>query len=706
MFGIDSRNIWLLLTLFLTACKTGRKDDHPEYYERFFKQFDTASRTVYPAALDSLDFAIHHFPAGTGDKARYYRVKAGYYKENRLFDSTFIYLDSLEMTIQGRTEEDRFRNLQWDLLIIRSECYELLKNYEAGLNCLLEAKMLRPTDDKCTAAAITTRTAGMLYRQGRFLLAAQYFRKLIDEAPGCEKPEGLFMLVQGNLNNVGLCYAAVGMPDSAMFYHNAALDYIKAHEASFPQKAAFIKLARGVIYGSIANVKASQHDFEAAETVSLSSIKATEADDPGFTLSTKLNLANLYIEWNKPDKAREILEELGLQYQFNKRGQLEEKRMEWNLAMRKLWGKAGNYLKGYEYGNEYIEIRDSLDMIRKKDISRDIGKEYENKEQQAINERLEMMNQRTSSRLQIALLTIALAVVVVLFVWSSLRRSSRHVKQLTKLNEEINVKNDDLMQAYKSLEESHAENTRMTRMVAHDLKNPIGGIRTLVYSLMEKKQPDDLQKILELVYSTCTSSINTINDLLKDKGSFAAVKQEMVDLRRLMEYCVDLLRTKSDEKQQELHFEGMESVYVKANREKMWRVMSNLISNAIKFSPEHSTIDIMLERRGNHALLAVKDNGIGIPEHSTIKYLPAHRRPPERERAAKNRTGWGSPSLNKLYPNTTAGYGLKAKSTRAAPFMWSCRLRVRGGGRSKNEGTRSKKQKARNNSYRHHGFAG
>ena len=113
MFGIDSRNIWLLLMLFLTACKIGLKDDHPEYFERFFTQLDTASFRIYPPALDSLDFAIHHFPAGTGDKARYYRQKAGYYLRLKKYQEVFMHLDSLALVIQDRTDEKRFQNLQW-----------------------------------------------------------------------------------------------------------------------------------------------------------------------------------------------------------------------------------------------------------------------------------------------------------------------------------------------------------------------------------------------------------------------------------------------------------------------------------------------------------------------------------------------------------------------------------------------------------------
>ncbi|MGN6439962.1 MAG: ATP-binding protein [Agriterribacter sp.] len=468
----------------------------------------------------------------------------------------------------------------------------------------------------CSGLWVDSWIADMVYDKGRYRLAIDYYKRLFEQEKSCPATKKtIFQNGQRYLDNIGLCYTEIGMPDSAMFYYNATLNYLKDFEEAIPAERNYIELARAVVYGNIGRVKAAQKDFETAETLSLASIKGTAKEDLIFTLTTKLQLANYYVAWDKLDRAEKLLHEIDSTFNANDNKIAAEKRMEWNLAMRKLWRKKGNSSNAYFYGDQYLRISDSLALVAANNVSRDFGKELEAMEQRSINESLTLVNKQKSFQLAIAVLASALAVVIILFVMQNLRRSSKHVKELEKMNVKVQEKNDDLMEAYKSLEESHAENNRMTRMVAHDLKNPIGGIRTLVYSLMSKKQPEELQKILELVYSTCTNSINTINDLLTDKGSFAAVKQEMVDLRRLMEYCVDLLRTKSDEKKQELHIESAENIHIKANREKMWRVMSNLISNAIKFSPEHSTIDIMLARRGRAALLTVKDRGIGIPEH-------------------------------------------------------------------------------------------
>lgn len=77
---------------------------------------------------------------------------------------------------------------------------------------------------------------------------------------------------------------------------------------------------------------------------------------------------------------------------------------------------------------------------------------------------------------------------------------------------------------------------------------------------------------------------------------------------------MNLLRHKALLKDQQIALETNDVVRILANQEKLWRVVSNLIGNAIKFSPRGATIGVSLQKTANHVLIAVKDDGIGIPE--------------------------------------------------------------------------------------------
>jgi signal transduction histidine kinase len=89
-------------------------------------------------------------------------------------------------------------------------------------------------------------------------------------------------------------------------------------------------------------------------------------------------------------------------------------------------------------------------------------------------------------------------------------------------------------------------------------------------------------------------------------------------MKMLLQYCVDLLKFKAESKKQDIHLQADE-ITLEIDREKIWRVLSNLISNAIKFSPENSIIEVeMFEKQGN-VRISVTDYGSDIPDDAKDK---------------------------------------------------------------------------------------
>src|SRR5664279_6542992 len=89
-------------------------------------------------------------------------------------------------------------------------------------------------------------------------------------------------------------------------------------------------------------------------------------------------------------------------------------------------------------------------------------------------------------------------------------------------------KNHDLQKTFSSLEQSHNENNRIMRVVAHYLKNPISDVRTLVYSLLKKEQTEPNKNALELMQETCTESLMLIKDLLDNRRTLSEISKELV----------------------------------------------------------------------------------------------------------------------------------------------------------------------------------
>lgn len=223
--------------------------------------------------------------------------------------------------------------------------------------------------------------------------------------------------------------------------------------------------------------------------------------------------------------------------------------------------------------------------------------------------------------------TITLAFLSIgleIFLGHHLRMIKRNYRSLLLDKEIISTQNADLQQSVVAFKESREENLRTLQVIAHDLRSPMAAIVGLSeFMIAEKKLAEEDLEVVHLIHTSGVDSLKFINEIL-DKDPAQPNPRRPFNLYALLVYCVEQLKYKAQEKDQRLIFEGDSHIQLKLNREKIWRVINNLISNAMKFSPDHSTITITLKQMDHTAVIAVKDEGIGIPEHLHDKIFGLH----------------------------------------------------------------------------------
>jgi PAS domain S-box-containing protein len=178
--------------------------------------------------------------------------------------------------------------------------------------------------------------------------------------------------------------------------------------------------------------------------------------------------------------------------------------------------------------------------------------------------------------------------------------------------EDINEERARMLLTLTALEQSQADNTRMLKVVSHDLRHPIGAAKMAAELLLMEGQYSDKQKsLLDIIERSTDNALELVSELLGMQGRTHELKKEPVELSAMLQYCTDLLRHQADAKKQRITIQ-LVPVTVAASREKLWRVMSNLIANAIKFSPKETDIVISLSTDKLRAIIKVTDQGIGI----------------------------------------------------------------------------------------------
>ncbi len=209
----------------------------------------------------------------------------------------------------------------------------------------------------------------------------------------------------------------------------------------------------------------------------------------------------------------------------------------------------------------------------------------------------------------IGVLSIGIDIIIAKNFWLVKKKNhSLNLKNRLMLKQNIELQN-----ALGILEENNAENTRMLQLVAHDLRSPMAAIVGLSgFMIDENKLASEDMEVISLIHRSGIDSLKFINEIL-EQGT-AKIELQTIDLFPLLDYCITQLQFKAAEKQQHIILEGI-TCMMKVDREKVWKVITNLISNAIKFSPPKSIITVDMKVLIKKVVISIKDSGIGIPEN-------------------------------------------------------------------------------------------
>jgi len=155
--------------------------------------------------------------------------------------------------------------------------------------------------------------------------------------------------------------------------------------------------------------------------------------------------------------------------------------------------------------------------------------------------------------------------------------------------------------------------------VSHELKTPITSIMGYADTLLEGEYDKEVQqKFLNVIASEARRMAKLVTDLLtlsRYDNNKNKLQKEQFDLGELVKKCQDKLAIEFKKKAQDVNcFVTADVPLVYADKGDVERVVLNILSNSIKYTPENGKISIYVGFVYNDAYIKVLDNGIGIPE--------------------------------------------------------------------------------------------
>ncbi|MFC5283986.1 tetratricopeptide repeat-containing sensor histidine kinase [Pedobacter alpinus] len=367
------------------------------------------------------------------------------------------------------------------------------------------------------------------------------------------------------------------------------------------------------MFDNLGSLYQKLNDPKQAETYFLKSINLPNDDASGIRIPPYLKLAALYIKNKQQNQAIATLKEA--KFLLNKyKEQNPTSYVGYYKEYANYFFAFGKLDSAYFYLNRHIAVKDSSEKSYQEIKTFDINKELKMLSEQRELDKLKHNDQVRRIYVVGLIEFIVLIFIIIGIIYFNLRK-------LKKIHQETLEKNQVITSTIDELERANKNYIRIMRIMAHDLRNPLSGMTGLAAAILDEDDFDaETRKMLKLIETTGLHSIEMINELLKTglANESDTLEVQKIDLKSLLYDSVELLQFKAKEKQQIIIFENEEKddlpIFTKVNYEKTWRVINNLIVNAIKFSYLGGEIRTGIKVYNTSIVIYVKDNGIGIAD--------------------------------------------------------------------------------------------
>ena len=237
-------------------------------------------------------------------------------------------------------------------------------------------------------------------------------------------------------------------------------------------------------------------------------------------------------------------------------------------------------------------------------------------------------------------------------------------------------------EAYQKLAELNELKTRFLGIAAHDLRSPLAVVKNFVAILDSGMLENNAEKRKDLygrMGRACDRMLGLINDLLDVSAiETGSLKLEMLplDLGALLRESVETNGMIADAKKISLVAELPPALpEVIADRNRISQVLDNLFSNAIKFSMPGTAIVVSAAARGEEVVIAVKDQGPGIPADDIPKLFQPFGRASVKPTGGEKSTGLGLAIVKRIVELHGGRVWVESEVGKGSTFMFSLPVR-------------------------------
>lgn len=222
------------------------------------------------------------------------------------------------------------------------------------------------------------------------------------------------------------------------------------------------------------------------------------------------------------------------------------------------------------------------------------------------------------------------------------------ISPLRKINKTINSYALSKNKEIETLQKNAEFRREFIADISHELKTPIFAAQGFIHTLLDGAVDDE--EVRYKFLKRAAKSLNSLDKLVQDLLTLNQMESgvikfhfEKFDLKDVLLEVIDELEHKAEKRDVLIRFyyDKEKSFLTNADRDKIFRVCQNLISNAIKYNHDGGEVEVRLNSNKNQQTVDVKDNGKGIPPEDLKRIFERFYRVDKSRSREKGGTGLG-----------------------------------------------------------------
>ncbi|MFN3298864.1 MAG: ATP-binding protein [Sediminibacterium sp.] len=480
----------------------------------------------------------------------------------------------------------------------------------------LSLDIFKRIKDTFNIAKVSQQIAGSLLLEGKYDTAVTVFNESLQVYNRFNKQEEVVNVK----NSLGLIQLYRNKPDSAVILFNQALVTSRQIKYVYGEKKALYHLGKLALEGK--NLELATSFFNESIAIdqrindryglALNNLELANIGYKRGQLEAAFLMSKTAYEFAKSVNAYDILDQSTQQIiNYYRRTNNLEKAIAWQDTALLVINQ--HRIKENELATNFIDIiknQQNLRLDRENAIIR---------AQRASDEQVFILTVGT-----FILIILAVLVIMVFINYQKQKHFSRELRAKNILIEaqieEMGALNKEISFQNRMLEADNKTKDKLLSIISHDLRNPLVNTKGILNLVNQGMVPEDQAKQLllqlETQYMGTTSLLDNLLFWLKGQMAGKNLDRSNVVIFQLVKGLEDehkmLLVRKNIAFNNALH----PQMFVLADKEMIRIVLRNLISNAIKFTPENGSIDIRAEQTENESLIYVEDTGIGMSKET------------------------------------------------------------------------------------------